>query len=132
MSETTRKTYRASQLGALYREIFALQRAAGWQDERDFREWYRSQGWRRAPVGGGLVGGDAMTYGACHRVNDTEVERLREVMQAGRWNSPIIVLPDGEIWDGRHRLTAAYEVDWANVPNDPEFVVVFGAEVRQR
>jgi hypothetical protein len=54
-------------------------------------------------------------------------------MQTGRWSdansAPIIVMADGEVMDGHHRLTAASGVDWARVPNRPVFTVLFRSDL---
>jgi hypothetical protein len=135
VSETTRKTYRGSQIEALYRAIFELQTGAGWQDERDFTAWRRSLGWsyrrpRRVPEMSGALAADGK---ALQGISQTKVEQFRKEIQTGRWDNrpskPITVMSDGEVMEGHHRLAAASEVDWATVPNDPTFAVVFRPDV---
>ena len=127
---TTEKTYRGGQIDALYREIFGLQTNAGWQDERDFTAWYASQGWRYGrPRDLGIP--EAISCGGKqpHGISEAKVSEQRQTMQTGRWSdansTPIIVMADGEVMDGHHRLTAASGVDWARVPNRPVFTVLF-------
>ncbi|HLX50015.1 MAG TPA: hypothetical protein VKS82_16930 [Streptosporangiaceae bacterium] len=136
-SETTRKAYRGSQLEALYRAIFELQTRTGWQDGCDFTAWYASQGWLDSPIRSAYAGTGAITYvGKYSRPSfliDENVREYREAMQVGQWQDtsthPIAVAVDGEVVAGHHRLTAASHVDWATVPNDPLFEVVFGVSI---
>jgi hypothetical protein len=54
------------------------------------------------------------------------VDAYAEEMPAGRWrdsSDPISITADGHVLNGQHRLAAASKVDWANVENDPSFLV---------
>jgi hypothetical protein len=131
---TTDKTYRGGQIEALYREIFALQTDAGWQDKRDFTAWYASHGWSdRRPRDLKIPGTISSPLILPQAIMDEKVRNYREAMQTGRWadssSDPVIVLADGEVSDGHHRLCAASEVDWAIVLNPPVFTVVFRSDV---
>lgn len=134
MNEATYKMYRGGQIEALFREIFALQTSAGWQDERDFAAWYARKGWRYGPPHDpGIVPGALFhPVSLAHGLSDTKAAKYRQEMQTGQWSDatdPIVVLADGEVIDGHHRLTAASEVDWETVPNRPLFTVVFRSDV---
>jgi hypothetical protein len=133
-NRTTEKMYRGGQIEALYQKIFGLQTGAGWQDERDFTAWYASQGWRYGrPRDPGIP--EAISSGGKqpHVISEAKVREHRQTMQAGRWtdasSAPIIVMADGEVMDGHHRLTAASGVDWAIVPNRPVFTVLFRSDL---
>ena len=58
------------------------------------------------------------------------VAEYREAMESGRWrdllSDPITITDDGQVINGQHRLAAASNVDWSEVPNDPLFLVVWG------
>jgi hypothetical protein len=138
VNQTTHKTYQGGQIEALYREIFALQTGAGWQDEPDFVTWYGTAGWshHRPRDVSGIVDVPALSIGGktAHFVLLEKVERIRQEMQDGRWDDRlpehlITVMADGEVMEGHHRLTAASEVDWAKVPNRPQFTALFRSDL---
>jgi hypothetical protein len=132
--EVSQKTYQAGQIAAIYREIFTLQTSAGWQDVRDFATWYASRGWSyhrpRDPMIPGAIPCPMMQL---HALSEAKATAYRESMQAGKWSDPschpIIVMADGEVSDGHHRLAAAAGVDWATVPNRPVFTALFRSDV---
>jgi hypothetical protein len=54
-----------------------------------------------------------------------------EAMQAGEWHfspDPIVISNEGYVLNGQHRLGAASEVDWSELDEIPQFVVVWGAD----
>jgi hypothetical protein len=135
MPVATKKTYRGSEIEALYKEIFALQTDAGWrQDERNFEAWYASHGWSyHRPRDLKIPGAISSPVMLLHVTMDSKVLKFREIMQTGQWSDsstePITVLADGEVSEGHHRLSAASQVNWATVRNPPVFTVVFCSDV---
>jgi hypothetical protein len=84
VSDDTTRTYRDSQPEALYREIFALQTGARWQDEQDFTAWYESRGWsyHRPRVTPEMFGLLACGGKSLHAISEAKVEKLREEMRS--------------------------------------------------
>ena len=63
-------------------------------------------------------------------IRPQRVAQYRDDMEEGQWHDllsdPITITDDGQVINGQHRLAAASQVDWSEVPNDPLFLVVWG------
>jgi hypothetical protein len=63
-------------------------------------------------------------------IRPQRVAEYSDAMESGRWrdllSDPITITDDGQVINGQHRLAAASQVDWSEVPNDPLFLVVWG------
>lgn len=54
-----------------------------------------------------------------------------EEMEAGRWHftpDPIVITDEGYVVNGQHRLGAADAIDWSQVAEVPQFLVVWGVD----
>lgn len=64
------------------------------------------------------------------QIRAERVDEYRAIMAASQWHNllsdPITLTNDGQVVNGQHRLAAASLVDWAEVENDPAFLVVWG------
>jgi hypothetical protein len=65
-------------------------------------------------------------------IRPQRVDAYADEMRAGRWRSllsdPIAITEEGHVINGQHRLAAASKVDWSEVENDPEFLVIWGVD----
>jgi hypothetical protein len=64
-------------------------------------------------------------------ISDARTDLYREEMQAERWYftpDPIVITEEGYVINGQHRLGAADAVDWSEVGEIPQFLVVWGVD----
>jgi hypothetical protein len=65
-------------------------------------------------------------------IRPQRVYEYADEMEAGRWHDllsdPITITSGGQVVNGQHRLAAASRVDWAQVENDPLFLVITGVD----
>jgi len=63
-------------------------------------------------------------------IKPRRVEEYAELMEKGLWrdllSDPIAITADGHVVNGQHRLAAVANVEWSEVKNDPQFLVVWG------
>jgi hypothetical protein len=62
-------------------------------------------------------------------ISYARTDLYREEMQAGRWYftpDPIVITEEGHVVNGQHRLGAADAVEWREVREIPQFLVVWG------